>query len=308
MSGVFSGGCPQGSLITGLTLRSGASIDQIAGIYCKSPSRIADSSYNGDLVAINGGGNGGSPSVAMCPAGSGVAKVVTTSDGNIRSIQFTCRQLSDLTTASQSTAGDVINSGITNSDCGGNNFVTGVSGTYSGVVTSTNWNCGDFTAARQGLYTDGGKANCCMGLFTPSDCPMTGQTAQCDAFMSTWCRSNPSDPRCSCVASEMTCPNKFDKGCIANNGYKTSDMVNAPCPNIMNCTQFLSLSPGAQAVATNVDQNCSSGAATQATQAAPTGSSGGVTAFMAILLVVFFIMIVVIAVLSYNFVQELIFE
>jgi hypothetical protein len=97
----------------------------------------------------------------------------------------------------------------------------------------------------------------------------SGDTAgKIDSLMVTnFCQQFPKDPLCTCVLSEIDCPNKFDINCIRKLGYRTTDMIKTPCPNIMNCTQFVSLSPGAQALATNVEQNC--------TSITNTGSSSG---------------------------------
>lgn len=75
-------------------------------------------------------------------------------------------------------------------------------------------------------------------------------------MVGSYCQKFPKDPLCTCVMSEIPCPNKFDLNCVQKGGYKTKDMITTPCPNVMNCIQFLSLSPGAQAIATNVNQNC----------------------------------------------------
>ena len=79
-----------------------------------------------------------------------------------------------------------------------------------------------------------------------------------DIMVLKYCQTNPKDSLCTCIMSEMTCPNKFDTNCIRQGGYKSSDMMNVTCPNVMNCNQFLGLSPNSQAIATNVQQNCSS--------------------------------------------------
>lgn len=79
-----------------------------------------------------------------------------------------------------------------------------------------------------------------------------------DVMVSNYCQNNLKDDLCSCVMSEIPCPNKFDSNCIQKGGYKTKDMMTVTCPNVLNCTQFLALSPGAQSIATNVEQNCTS--------------------------------------------------
>jgi hypothetical protein len=128
----------------------------------------------------------------------------------------------------------------------------------------------DPTAAKNAMYTQEGQIQCGMGLTDSKMCKMTPQSAQCDQLMMHYCQTTgQNDPRCACVNSEMDCPNKFDKKCIQNNAYRTADMARTPCPNVMNCTQFVSLSPGAQAIATNVDQNCASAQKTGATSTTP---------------------------------------
>jgi|ERR1700678_81739 len=71
-----------------------------------------------------------------------------------------------------------------------------------------------------------------------------------------YCQNNPTDTLCSCIMSEIPCPNKFDNTCIQDGGYKTKDMMTVTCPNVLNCNQYITLSPGAKAVAVNFEQNC----------------------------------------------------
>lgn len=115
------------------------------------------------------------------------------------------------------------------------------------------------------------KKNYCSSLNLPfaNSSPQCAQFVQSssaqgklDTMMTKYCKNYPSDPLCSCINSPLPCPNKFDKNCIQNNGYLTYSMINTNCPNIMNCSQFTSLSPGAQAIATNVQQNCTSNTTT----------------------------------------------
>lgn len=95
-----------------------------------------------------------------------------------------------------------------------------------------------------------------------------------------------SDPICSCVTSEINCPNKFDSKCISQGGYKTYDMLTAACPSIMNCSTFVSLSPQAQAIATNVEQNCSANTNSQNNNPASNTNYGYLWLIMLIMLMI----------------------
>ena len=77
-----------------------------------------------------------------------------------------------------------------------------------------------------------------------------------DHNMGIFCSSNPNDPICACINSEIECPNKFDTKCITPTAYKTNDMLNATCPPVMNCNQYINLSPEAQAIAVKPTQTC----------------------------------------------------
>ena len=99
----------------------------------------------------------------------------------------------------------------------------------------------------------------------------------------------------------MTCPNKFDTNCIKNLGYQTSNMVKTPCPAVMNCTQFLALSPGAQNLATNVDQSCTSNADTGASTSTTSPTSTGLSSGMLILLFIIFLIVVALIYVAYRY-------
>jgi hypothetical protein len=291
----FDSACPQGQILTGINLRVGSGVDQISSLSCRPPNRINDSSYGGTSVVMNAGGRGGNPYTWKCPLGSGIGSIVLSSDGKIiRTIKPICNNLQ--TSKEETLTWTYGNNGQTVGDpfgitCwGSGKYVTGISGTHGGAVSSMKVHCGDFTQAQKGIYTTEGKVNCCMGLYEGDNCPqgLSPQSSQCDQLITSWCQTHPNDPRCSCVMSEMTCPNKFDTNCIRKNGYQTSGMVKTPCPSVMNCTQFLSLSPGSQAVATNVDQTCSSGTTTK-TNASEAGSS---TYYIIMFLILMFIIII----------------
>ena len=129
-----------------------------------------------------------------------------------------------------------------------------------------------------------------------------------DIMVVDYCQNNTSDPLCSCVLSEMTCPNKFDSKCISQGGYKSADMMNVQCPNVMNCTQFVGLSPGAQAIATNVSQNCSSSTGSATQQNSQQSNSTGFTfssllnsnSFIIIMLILFLIIINILIIIFVN--------
>jgi hypothetical protein len=263
--------CPQGQLLVGIDGRTGTAINKINNFWCKQPNQVSDNSYGGNRVAANVGNDGGNEWGFKCPAGTIVKNIIKEGDENPATFTIYCSALQSPTYTSHKVYGGYNYADIpldattldtlskTTGCNGGASYITGIYGNRGNLFTTLNQRCADVTEARKGLYTDEGKVNCCMGLYNSRNCPagLTPQSAAADKFMINWCQSHPNDPRCSCIMSEMTCPNKFDSNCIKKNGYRTSDMVKTPCPSVMNCTQFLSLSPGSQALATNVQQNCS---------------------------------------------------
>lgn len=256
--------CPDGEILTSVNFRAGSGLDQISTIFCRPPNRLSDTSYSGTQKDVNVGGNGGGPFQFKCPLGSGISGVTVSYDNDIiRTFKPICSELKSgyqtLSYAYGNNGAELANK--KSSNCGGSGkFITGMTGQNGKAISKMDWNCGDFTQAQKGLFTDEGKVNCCTGQYGTNNCPLglTPQSGQCDQFMVNWCQTHSSDPRCSCIMSEMTCPNKFDTNCIKQNGYRTNDMAKTPCPSIMNCTQFLSLSPGAQSLATGVQQDCKS--------------------------------------------------
>lgn len=132
-----------------------------------------------------------------------------------------------------------------------------------------------------------------------------------DLMVLNYCQQYSSDPLCKCVMSEITCPNKFDSECIKSGGYKTADMQNVTCPSVMNCNQYINLSPGAKAIATNVEQNCttvtSGGNNTQPEVIAAKTSkfnSGIWSRKNIIILVIFIVLIIFGAIAAVIFMQE----
>lgn len=132
----------------------------------------------------------------------------------------------------------------------------------------------------------------------------SGTQGKIDTIMvGNFCQKYPTDPLCNCVLSQIPCPNKFDMNCISKGGYKTADMENVQCPNVLNCNQFLSLSPGAQAVATNIQQHCkssitnNSGGQTSNSVQHKSNSSAISTNSSSLYLIIFLIILVVAAVL-----------
>lgn len=118
---------------------------------------------------------------------------------------------------------------------------------------------------------------------------------QIDDVMTSYCQSNPTDSLCACINSEIPCPNKFDMKCVQS-GYETTDMMKVTCPNVLNCTQFLSLSPGAQALATNVQQNCSATSGnvpTSVTNSSALWTSNEYVIMFAILLLIISVVLVI---------------
>lgn len=118
-----------------------------------------------------------------------------------------------------------------------------------------------------------------------------------DTMVANYCQTNPNDDLCSCISSEIPCPNKFDTNCIKKGGYKTTDMSTVTCPNILNCNQFLTLSPGAQAVATNVEQNCNSDPNKPVSTPVPTSTSLNIFNNKLILIFLLFLIIIIISII-----------
>lgn len=305
MTSTFDVTCPAGQMVNRMDLNVGSSIRGIKSITCKPPKDL--NTPGGTAVPVNTGGSDWNAYSWECPAGTAVGRLRISSDGNwIRTITPFCRNLRTRAIANSYTYGNEGKEAqyVTDSINAGCDYIVGISGTSGSSVKEIKWKCGNFDQARRGLFTDDGKANCCMGKFLSGNCPdgFTPQSYTCDRFMTSWCQTHPNDSRCSCVMSEMTCPNKFDKNCMNNNGYRTTDMVKTPCPSIMNCTQFLGLSPGAQNIASNVEQNCTSkisgsGAApgtagtTDITNTAPAFTSGTFDYTFIIWMVLLFVLI-----------------
>jgi hypothetical protein len=255
--------CPSGTVLRGIAYRSGSNVDDITGLFCAPPSKpVAGSDIS---VAVNAADDsGGTPGVYKCPDGRAVSGIMGQLDGGkvnsypIAQLGVQCRDFKTRGAPSWSpTIGK--NKGYSYFfEKGYPWFATGLGGRAGSNLDAIQLHGKDFSQAINLLTTDSGIADGCMGIGDENGRLYQPQSAECDRFMvQNFCQKNPADPRCSCVISEMTCPNKFDKSCISKNGYRTNDMMKAACPNVMNCVQYLALSPGAQQLATNTQQNCS---------------------------------------------------
>jgi hypothetical protein len=299
-SNPFKFTCPSGNYLTGVKWSAGSNMDSLQGLYC-TPKNQIDTAAPTAQSAIAGYTAGGNPYDFKCPQGSAIDgyTIGYNLNGVVNHINWRCSNIQTPTTITPSTApssgpsGETVTSNVFK-------YLTGISGNAYRYVDNMEFTYEDPALLIASLYTDSGKAACCMGTTDKSNCTMTGQTPACDTFMNNYCRNTPAgqaDPRCSCINSQITCPNKFDKNCIANLGYRTTDMANTQCPDIMNCTQFLNLSPGAQAVATNFDQSCSNTTSTvqntnAVSQTAPAATVGGISAIWLVIILVFVLLIV----------------
>lgn len=91
------------------------------------------------------------------------------------------------------------------------------------------------------------KNSCCMGLTNDSRCDPKWKfnSAECDSEARKYCKINQQDiNKCGCMLSEedykktklLGPPECIDSRCAGNpNSYKTQDMLNRNCPNIVNC-------------------------------------------------------------------------
>jgi len=251
--------CANGGWMTGLRVGEDGTIRRWGGIYCQTPQEIAQGANRvGSYVAPNGGtGTGGRDVEFHCPAGSYIQNIVTEHDDGVKRLGPVCVSLQ----TGQTTAKDSMIGGGTgrepvgNFNCGAYN---GVETTADGVLRQVRYSCSqDAAQVRKNFYTAEGKARCCMGLEKEGSCQNRPQSGECDRFMSgEFCPMNPTHPFCTCLRSPVPCPNKFDGRCITNNGYRTRDMLQAPCPDVITCQQFVTFGPEARVLATRVEQNC----------------------------------------------------
>lgn len=251
--------CPAGTVLRGIAYRSGSAVDDITSLFCAPPaSPVSGSDISVAVVAADD--SGGTAGTYKCPDNTAVAGIAGQIDGDnkVGQLALKCRNFKTGGAAIQGAMAGKNTKNAYNYEAPFPWYATGLAGRAGKNLDAIQMIGGNFADPIHYLTTDDGIANGCMGLGDPNWRLYQPQSADCDKFMvQNFCQKNPSDPRCSCVSSEMTCPNKFDKSCISQNGYRTNDMMKAACPNIMNCVQYLALSPGAQQLATNTEQNCS---------------------------------------------------
>lgn len=296
----YSASCPAGQVMTGVQVGVyDGKLSGYANIRCKPPKSI-DSAGSGAQYNV-----GGSPAargtnvIFECPTGFALNQFNPRRGGsNIEGLQFGCARFAD---NAGPTLGPILgkDNAISQWTAPPRNFMIGV----AGMAGDKNLNMvtplyADFTKSIGQVYTPQGIADGCMGIGDPNSWKYQPGSGDCDSFMvRTYCQQNPSDPRCSCVTSEMSCPNKFDQNCIKNNGYRTNDMKTVTCPDVMNCIQYNRLSPGAKALATNFQQNCSTSTTVggETTNENTTNEEGSSSAWLWITLVVLFIIITIVA-------------
>lgn len=287
--------CPAGMVMTGVQAGSDGTLTGIAGVRCKYP-RSVDSPGVGAQTNIAGISlPPNANSTYDCPTGFAANGVTVGLNTNVDGLKLDCARFADGT--GQMTGPLLGRSGNYNTwSAPKRNYMTGIYTQLNGKRIGTlQPQYRDFTDAIAATYTASGIADGCMGVGDPSTWKYQPGSGDCDSYMVTdFCQKFPSDPRCSCITSEMTCPNKFDQNCIKNNGYRTADMQRVTCPNVMNCVQYNRLSPDAKAVAVNYEQSCASTTNTNTSTDGNAASSGSWTT----ILVWAFIVLVVLAVLG----------
>lgn len=302
----YSATCPAGTVMTGVQIGVNKSkLSGYAGIRCKPPKSIDTAGVGTQYNVLNSSPAAGTNVSYDCATGFAMNQLnARVGKSSIEGLQFGCARYAD-------NAGQV-SSSILGGDASvaqwtapPRNFMTGVSGAAgSSAINSVSPTYADFTSSIGQIYTAPGIADGCMGIGDPNSWKFQPGSGDCDSYMvSTYCPQNPTDPRCSCVMSEMSCPNKFDQSCIKNNGYRTNDMKTVTCPDVMNCIQYNRLSPGAKALATNFQQNCSTsttvnGTTTAAATTNDTGSSS--TWLWVTLIILFFIVLAVMGLVMYK--------
>jgi len=145
--------------------------------------------------------------------------------------------------------------------------------------------------------------NYCGNVGTAHESPLcqtflNGPAAQgiMDEPMAAYCQSYPDDPLCSCINSQIPCPNKQDENCIMNNGYKTADMLTKTCDPVIRCSQQINLPQSAINLGVFVEQDCFG------------TKSGGLLGFSLItwlLLIVVILFAAVFGVVAYNSVPDI---
>lgn len=123
-----------------------------------------------------------------------------------------------------------------------------------------------------------------------------------DVMVLNYCQNNPTDDLCTCIMSQLPCPNKFDTNCIQKGGYKTSDMLIAKCPDILTCTQQVNIAKDAIAIAVNIEQNCPSQNSNPTPTPTPVPISQPITSALSKNVMIFifiFIIIFIFGIISY---------
>lgn len=295
----YSGKCPDGYVMTGIQVGvKDGKLSGYANIRCKPPKNI-DAPGSGQQVSIANSSPASGTNVSFdCPVGFAVNQLRPQAGKEyLEGVQIGCARFAD--NAAPMT-GPILGRSATMSSWTAptRNFITGVAGNAgSSRLNSVAPIYADFTKSVAQVYTAQGIADGCMGIGDSASWKYEPGSGNCDSYMvRTFCQQHPSDPRCSCILSEMTCPNKFDNNCIRSNGYRTNDMKTVTCPDIMNCVQYNRLSPGAKAVATNYQQNCSTSTTIDGntTTNTTTNSSGGGSTWIWVMVVVLVFMAIVV--------------
>jgi hypothetical protein len=258
--------CPPGQVIVGMTGQYDPDLrlNAIQGLYCKNVNDLGNSDA-GTLQAVTAGTNQGPSAFQLnCPVNSYVTGASSYYGGDLKTLSLNCTNTSGSSSpiALSQNASSMTRFTQGSTSCG-TVPATGIFGQYSGNPNQLGMHCMDSTDASDIANainsSDAGKIACCQGVYPASFCSMLPQSGACDSYMSTYCQSHPSDANCSCLQSPITsCPQQYDSACRGKNGYQTSAMKTVPCPSTMTCSQYINLSPGAQALATNISQGCSS--------------------------------------------------
>lgn len=304
--------CPNGMVLTGMDAYGQNVLDGISSLYCSYPNNLSGGASDAVVGTPGAGGRGGQFRQYRCGANQYISDVNLLRDdsGWIGRMTLNCK---DLNTGADSNKQDIGNSGNQAGSVPGSG-ITGIFGNGGNYIDGISFNIMDMANAKAAQFTEAGKIACCQGKLPKALCKMLPQSDDCDSYMSGLCQTTyKGSPMCSCVNSEIPCPNKNDKNCVANNGYMTKNMTTVACGNYINCTQINNLSGSAKALLVNNTQNCIStqdgtttGQTTVNGQTTPTPAASTTIAGMTptTLYIIIFVVFIVIAILIALFMRK----
>lgn len=153
--------CDPDSLVVGVTVRNGNSLDGISSIFCNSTANIINGVAPTEKK-VGWGGGGGNSNNFLCPSGAAMTGYYVGQGGIIDSISFQCNDIKNNADkgVSQKFGNATFNQQRT---CDKGQFIGGLGGNAGSMMDSIKGSCRSLSTLQDSFQNPGTQLSCCSG-------------------------------------------------------------------------------------------------------------------------------------------------